>query len=105
MKLSKLRLEEGRCIPKGYGYCFYDWEMDYVICYLFPFNHIIRCFRKLWYLIRDVKESDEIKKHVAKIIEYKHKLEFDKQKWRHEQINLIKRYRYGDTESKRGSNT
>lgn len=39
---------EAEAYPRGYGFAYYDWEMDTKIAYPVPFNVIARGARRVW---------------------------------------------------------
>ena len=47
-------------IPKGYGIAYRRYDMQAVVCYPFPLNHIIRFLLDVWNKIRHAKATNAI---------------------------------------------
>ncbi len=61
MKILKRSLREGAKCPFLHGIAYYDFDSEYIVCYPFPINLLVRFFRLIF-----------TKKNIS-LVEYKNK--------------------------------
>lgn len=87
-----MKINQGENLPFGYSISYLNFNDRLYRCYLFPFNHIIKWLRCLWFFIRDPNLT-KAEVRVLKIINEKSILiqaEWETIKEVKERISLLK---------------
>lgn len=64
--LTKQLIEDGECLPKGYGFAWRDFDTAAMIAYPIPFNKIIGWLRNIWHWFKDEVNPSLIDKSYRK---------------------------------------
>ena len=52
VSLTRAMVEDGRKLPKGYGFAWRDFDTNCHVAYLIPFNVLFRGLRRIWHWIK-----------------------------------------------------